>query len=243
MLIKPFANAASRREAMKLIAALGAASTSFFTFKPAWADDSVCTLTPEISEGPFYFPYDRIREDVREGKRGTPLRLHFSVIDVANCQPIPGAVIDLWQCDASGEYSGYSHAALVAATTGKVGPDGPPHRDPDTKTTYLRGASLTDETGKATFTSIYPGWYDHRAVHVHVKVHVGGNVIHTGQIFFPDSTTDRVFTRQPYSQHTGSRVHNVDDKLFQAFGQFSTFKLDVSGDAIIATAVLGLRQA
>ena len=37
------------------------------------------------------------------------------------------------------------------------------------------------------FNTIYPGWYPGRAVHIHMKVFVGGNSVHTGQLFFPDA--------------------------------------------------------
>ncbi len=65
--------------------------------------------------------------------------------------------------------------------------------------TFLRGVQKTDANGLAVFTTIYPGWYQGRAVHIHVKVHVGGNVVHTGQLFFSDALTDAVYKTAPYA--------------------------------------------
>ena len=63
----------------------------------------------------------------------------------------------------------------------------------------MRGIQRTDARGLARFDTVYPGWYTGRTVHIHVKVHVGGNVIHTGQLFFNDALTDVAFRKAPYS--------------------------------------------
>ena len=68
-----------------------------------------------------------------------------------------------------------------------------------TNKTFLRGIQKTDAKGVATFKTIYPGWYQGRTVHIHVRVSLGGNVVHTGQLYFPDSVTDKVYARSPYS--------------------------------------------
>ena len=60
----------------------------------------------------------------------------------------------------------------------------------------MRGIQRTDATGLAIFKTVYPGWYPGRTVHIHVKVHVGGSVVHTGQLFFPDALTDAVYKRK-----------------------------------------------
>ena len=52
--------------------------------------------------------------------------------------------------------------------------------------TFMRGVQLTNANGLVRFTTVYPGWYSGRAVHIHVKVHIGGKVVHTGQFFFND---------------------------------------------------------
>ncbi len=66
--------------------------------------------------------------------------------------------------------------------------------------TFLRGMQRTNLNGLALLRTIYPGWYQGRTVHIHVKVHVGGNVVHTGQLYFPDTLTDKVYKKAPYSR-------------------------------------------
>jgi protocatechuate 3,4-dioxygenase beta subunit len=158
-------------------------------------------LAPEMTEGPYYLPLDLVRRDIAEGKAGLPLRLRIAVMDTSGgCAPLAGAAVDLWHCDAQGYYSGISgeNPGGGGATTGE-----------DNKaTTFLRGIQLTRADGIAAFDTIYPGWYQGRTVHIHMKVHVGGeatgatppadgydggHVAHTGQLFFDDAISDQVF--------------------------------------------------
>ncbi len=129
-----------------------------------------CVLAPELTEGPYYVDDAAMRRNIKGGKTGVPLRLRLRVLDVATCRPIRGAAVDIWHCDALGVYSG------VAGNSGS----------------FLRGVQRTDANGWATFDTVYPGWYPGRAVHVHVKVHVGGDVVHTGQFFFPAAVSNAV---------------------------------------------------
>jgi protocatechuate 3,4-dioxygenase beta subunit len=118
-----------------------------------------CVLTPEQTEGPFYIPRERVRRNITEGRRGVPLALRVLVVDASTCRPIKRAAVDIWHRDAAGAYSG-------------VG--GQRNR------TFLRGIQRTNAQGVAVFQTIYPGYYQGRTEHIHVKVHLGGNVIHTG---------------------------------------------------------------
>jgi protocatechuate 3,4-dioxygenase beta subunit len=81
---------------------------------------------------------------------------------------------------------------------------------------------MTDGGGAARFTTIYPGWYPGRAVHVHFKVRVmaGPALGHefTSQLYFDDAISDRVFTRRPYSARGKGFVRNNDDGLFRRGG-------------------------
>jgi protocatechuate 3,4-dioxygenase beta subunit len=118
-----------------------------------------CVLTPELTEGPYYVPAEKVRRNITEGKPGAPLDLRLTVVDASTCKPIKSAVVDIWHADAVGVYSG--------AVAGNAG------------TNFMRGIQKTDSTGLARFISVYPGWYQGRAVHIHVKVHLGGTVVHT----------------------------------------------------------------
>ena len=92
-----------------------------------------------------------------------PLVLELSVVNVHTCEPVPDAVVDIWHCDALGVYSHYTSAG-VGGTGGMQGST--------YATTFLRGVQLTDAQGKVTFDSLYPGFYQGRVTHIHVKVQV-----------------------------------------------------------------------
>src|SRR5919108_2875325 len=134
----------------------------------ALASDAVtCVLTPEQTEGPYYIANEKVRRNVTEGRPGTPLTLRLAVVDTSTCRPIKGAAVDIWHADASGTYSGFGAGR--------------------SSRTFMRGIQRTNAYGIATFKTVYPGWYGGRTVHIHVKVHVRGNVVHTGQLYFPDA--------------------------------------------------------
>jgi protocatechuate 3,4-dioxygenase beta subunit len=106
------------------------------------------------------------------------------VVDASSCKPIRGATVEVWHCDALGRYSGFNA----------------PGR-------FLRGGQRSGATGHVTFKTIYPGWYSGRTTHIHVKVHVGGNEVHTGQLYFADATSAAVYrSRSPYRSR-GQKDH------------------------------------
>jgi protocatechuate 3,4-dioxygenase beta subunit len=150
-----------------------------------------CTLTPELTEGPYYFDVDKIRSDVREDKEGVPLHLAIRVRDAEECQPISNAVVDIWHCDALGSYSGFNEEG-----------------------TFLRGAQVTNAKGIVEFTTIYPGWYMGRTVHIHAKAHLDNQTVLTTQLFFDEEVTAAVYGRAPYSTRGGQDVSNDDDGIF-----------------------------
>src|SRR3954466_14475668 len=138
-----------------------------------------CVLSPELTEGPYYVDGEKLRRNITEGKPGLALQLDLKVVNASTCKVVKNAAVDIWHCDASGAYSG-----AVANNPG---------------TNFLRGVQKTNAKGIASFKTIYPGFYPGRAVHVHVKVHVGGNVVHTGQLFFPAAVTSAVYAKAPYA--------------------------------------------
>jgi len=177
-----------------------------------------CVLAPEQTEGPFFLPGDRLRRNVTEGKPGVPLTLKLRVLDVSTCKPIKGAAVDIWQCDAVGTY---------AAQTSK---------------TFLRGIQRTDANGVATFKTIYPGYYEGRTVHIHVRVSLGGNVVHTGQLYFPDAVTDTVYTRSPYRSRPARSTRNSDDAIYRNGGSRSTLRLRRVGSAYTGAITMGIQR-
>ena len=79
------------------------ATTTAATTGGAAAD---CVLMPELTEGPYYLDLDLARRDITEGRNGVPFELAVTVVDAGSCEPIEGAAVDVWHCDAEGAYSG-----------------------------------------------------------------------------------------------------------------------------------------
>jgi protocatechuate 3,4-dioxygenase beta subunit len=185
--------------------------TSGTTAAPA----SGSVLTPELTAGPYYLDGPAVRRDITEGRPGAPLELRVRVQD-RSCRPVANAAVDVWHCDAGGEYSGFVGNSLAETSAGGTN---------DLR--YLRGIQMTDRDGVATFDTIYPGWYEGRAVHIHLRVHVGGtangtyqggHIAHTGQLFFDDALTDRVVALDPYAAHSGTRTLNSEDSIYADAG-------------------------
>ena len=182
-----------------------------------------CVLSPEMTAGPFGLDGDKLRRDVREGRPGVPLTLRTTVIDVSTCKPIRGAAVDIWHCDAGGAYSGFSEEGTAGRT-------------------FLRGIQKTDANGLALFKTIYPGWYPGRAVHIHVRVYLGGSIVHTGQLFFPEAVTDAVYKRAPYRRRPNRDTRNAADSIFRNGGSRSTLKLTKTTTGYTARISMGVHR-
>jgi protocatechuate 3,4-dioxygenase beta subunit len=191
-----------------------------------------CVLTPELTEGPYYIAGEKVRRNITEGRPGTPLTLRATAVNASTCKPIAGATVDIWHCDAGGVYSGFG-----SASTGGPGGGG---SGPTDKLTFLRGIQKTSASGVAAFQTIYPGWYRGRAVHIHVKVHVGGNVVHTGQFFFPDALTDVVYKKAPYNTRGTRDQRNPADSIFVNGGSKGMLTVKKSGAGYLATIAMGV---
>ena len=180
-----------------------------------------CVLTPEQTEGPYYIPNEKLRRNINEGRPGRPLTLRLAVVDASTCKPIKGAAVDIWHCDASGNYSG-------------IGGGG--------SKTFMRGVQRTNSRGIATFQTVYPGWYRGRTVHIHVKVHVRGKVVHTGQLYFADSVTDAVYRKAPYSSRPNRDVRNARDSIYRNGGKRSSLSLRKLGSGYLGTIRMGVTR-
>ena len=181
-----------------------------------------CVLTPELTEGPYYIPNEKLRRNITDGHPGTPLILQLAVVDASTCKPIKGAAVDIWHADAAGSYSGF------AAGSGSR--------------TFMRGIQKTDARGIATFRTVYPGWYQGRTVHIHVKVHVGGRVVHTGQLFFPDALTAKVYENAPYATRGNPDTLNARDSIFVNGGKRGLLALKASGAGWIGSIAMGVHK-
>jgi Dioxygenase len=218
----------SRREAIAGAAAAGAGAGLYVLLRggPDDADSSEvvasaphCVLAPEQTEGPYYVDNHLIRADIRDGKKGVPLSLRLQLLDASSCQPIRGATVEVWHCDAVGNYSGFN-------APGK----------------FCRGGLRTSSTGNVRFKTIYPGWYQGRTTHIHVKVHVGGQEVHTGQLYFPDKATSAVYrSRSPYRARGQKDTPNSHDTIFGDGGRQSMLRLAESGSGYVGRLALGVR--
>lgn len=197
-----------------------------------FAGANTCALTPATTPGPFYFDSELIRADIREGRPGSQLAVAIKVQDSQTCRPLPGAVVELWHCDADGRYSG------AEASSG--GGDAPPRADgtgdliPQDTTRYLRGTQVTGAEGVVRFTTIWPGSYGGRTVHIHAMVHFSDERVLTTQLMFDDDLSTEVFRREPYAGRAGSRTFNDDDSIFR---QPMLLKVVPDGDGHLGTIV------
>ncbi|WP_327316296.1 intradiol ring-cleavage dioxygenase [Streptomyces sp. NBC_01235] len=188
---------------------------------------SCMTLMTSVTEGPYYLDGALVRKDITEGKSGVPLTLRLTVVDATDgCTPVSGAAVEIWHCDAWGYYSGYT-TANPGGSAPAESEDGSTAND----NTYLRGYQIANANGVVKFETIFPGWYTPRTCHIHLKVHTGGQkedgtyeggkVNYTGQLFFPDDIAEEIFTREPYSQHSGSYTTLDNDMVYDGGGTSS----------------------
>jgi len=212
------------------------------------ASETCYTLTSETTEGPYYIDADKIRQDITEDEEGIPMTLKLKVIDADTCKPVKNAAVDVWHCTALGVYSGYEAMGSGGGGGGGTPPSGAPsdapsgtptgeppsgapsggtgggHSEPTDDERYLRGTWKTDKHGYVTFKTIFPGWYQGRCVHIHVKVHVdgtwtdagyeGGHTCHTGQLFFDEKSVLASAEVSPYSTNTTTRTTLDQDTIY-----------------------------
>ena len=213
-----------RREAIAILGAAGAAlaagcgsdmtsptsSASTGTAVNTGATSSTaCAVSPTETIGPYPSLTDLFRSDIREGKSGTPLTLALTVVNTnSNCGPVSGANVEIWQCDAAGNYSQYGS---------------------QTAQTYLRGIQTTDSNGQVTFTTIFPGWYQGRATHIHIEVVRNGQSVKVTQLAFPESVNDAVYATGVYASRGRNPTVNTADGIFA--DSISSELASVTGDA------------
>ena len=217
-----------RRRDMLRVLGLGSAAI-FFGYDPlrSMLDDPAgfesgalaanlpdCVVRPEQTEGPYFVDEKLDRSDIRVDpsdksiRPGVPLRLEFHVSRMAGaaCTPLSGAIVDVWHCDAAGVYSDVRDNQFDAR--GKK---------------FLRGYQQTNANGNADFLTIYPGWYEGRAVHIHFKIRSVAQSARaqefTSQLYFDESVNDRIFEQAPYNSKRGRRVMNDADYLYRRGGK------------------------
>ena len=213
------ASASASSAATASTAASASASAAMATALPT------CVVAPELTEGPYYLDVNLERSDVRTNTadgaaaEGAPLILDWIVsqADGTACVPMEGVVVDVWHCDALGVYSG------VAGAGGD----------------FLRGFQRTDANGRASFTTIYPGWYQGRAVHIHFKIRTDPDADagfeFTSQLFFDDDLSRTVYATGVYAQKGPQDQLNSSDGIFNQSDGATLLSTTQEGDGYRAT--------
>ena len=235
----------SRRQALILLGVGGATMVAgrshVYSASPRSNDSKppACVLTPKQTEGPFFVDERLKRSDIRvdpsDGtvKSGVPLHLtlRVSAVGTADCNPLPSAIVDIWQCDAVGVYSAVNE----------------PGSQRTAAKTFLRGYQITKADGSTQFTTIYPGWYPGRTVHIHFKVRAGGKSGRgqelTSQLYFDDGLTDRIHAQSPYAGKGQRTVSNQRDGLFRNGGRQLMLSPVQSSEGYAAIFDIGLQMA
>lgn len=202
-----------------------------------------CVVQPELTVGPYFVDKQLERVDIRTepttGKvsEGAPLALTVNVSQVSGgqCAPIAGAMVDIRQCDAKGVYSGVNDRMVGFDTQGQK---------------FLRGYQVTDAKGVAHFTTIYPGWYQGRTVHIHFKVRTPATAAlagdaattyeFTSQLFFDEALSDTVYAQAPYAGKGRRDTTNASDGIFRNSGGQLQLAVAPEGQGYRATFDLGL---
>ena len=194
-----------------------------------------CVLTPAQTEGPYFVDERLRRSDIRLDPGDGSLRpgallaltLRVASVDGNGCVPLAGAIVDIWHCDAKGVYSD-AHDMRLSTRGSK----------------FLRGYQVTDGDGRVRFTTIYPGAYPGRAVHIHFKVRANARNApreFTSQLYFDDALTDRVHARDPYAGAGERRTRNARDGLYRQGGPALQLALVETAEGYAATYDVGVR--
>lgn len=190
---------------------------------------NVCLVSPETTAGPFYIDPKLIRADITEGRPGVPLGLTLQVVSEA-CTPLSNARVDIWHCDADGNYSGFAGQGSDTEL--------------DTRgLTFLRGTLFTGANGIVTFTTIYPGWYRSRTAHIHCMVFPDETTVLTSQIFFPDEVSSEIYlSMPPYRDRPGiPQITNANDNIARNAGDGAFAVVQTDGEGFAAALVIGVQ--
>lgn len=191
---------------------LGTLGDRFSIIDKAWANfdpkaltyqaEETCVLTCTSTLGPCYYSTGLVRSDLRESYAGLNTKLIFRIVNADTCLPVPNASIDIWHTNAIGAYS-----APISTFCNGTDPANQAAR-------FCRGIQNTDSNGVATFTTLYPGWYSGRTVHIHATIRIGTTAMATTQFFFNDKISDYVFANHlPYSGRGTRNTINSNDNV------------------------------
>ena len=185
-------------------AAKPSTATGTTTTPTGGSSSSNCTVAPTETEGPFptHTPSSYVRADITDGKTGYKLTANITITSSsAGCAALAGALVDIWHCDAEGNYSEYGGTGMQSTNY--------------TSLHFLRGRQTTNSAGLVTFTSIFPGWYSGRATHIHVHVYnASGTSLKVTQIAFPEGTGTALALVNGYGKGLSGYTYNKSDNVF-----------------------------
>jgi len=191
-----------------------------------------CVVVPALTEGPYYVDEKLERTDIRpdtstgKAAEGSVLTIDWVVsqVDGNACIPLEGVLVDVWHCDALGEYSDVGS---------EQGHD------------FLRGYQHTDASGRATITTIYPGWYQGRAVHIHFKIRTdaaaSSGFEFTSQLFFDDAFSAQVFSQGAYAAKGKPDTPNAGDGIYGQSQGMTLLDVAKDGDGYKATFEIAIK--
>jgi len=226
--------AVSRRDSLKLFGGLGLVALIPPACKAAsgsTSDPLACVARPSLTEGPYFVDEKLERSDIRTDpsdgttRPGVPLELTFVVQKLAGgqCAPLAGVLVDVWHCDATGSYSD------VGSQKGKK---------------YLRGYQVTDANGLVKLVTIFPGWYQGRAIHIHFKLRTGPSAPtgfeFTSQLFFDETVADTIYADAAYGGRGSADTSNGDDGIYSDGGSELLLTPSKTADGYAAKIVIGM---
>lgn len=168
-----------------------------------------CTTTNSETAGPFptKSPSSLVQTDIRSDRTGVTLNIEITIQNKNNnCSPLEGALVDIWHCDKDGYYSEYGGTSMQTVDF--------------TAVHFLRGRQVTNSEGKVSFVSIFPGWYQSRATHIHVHIYsASGTSLLVTQIAFPEGTNSAVAlvnaaSAKGYTKGMTGYTYNASDNVF-----------------------------
>jgi protocatechuate 3,4-dioxygenase beta subunit len=166
---------------------------------------SNCTVTNTETEGPFptKSPSSLQQVNIVSDRSGVPMTVKITIKNKnSSCAALKDAIVDIWHCDADGNYSEYGGTGMQSTNY--------------TSVHFLRGRQVTDSNGLVSFTSIFPGWYGGRAPHIHVHIYnSSGKSLLVTQIAFPKTVCDNVYKNATNFYKKGTQdTLNENDNVF-----------------------------
>jgi protocatechuate 3,4-dioxygenase beta subunit len=168
---------------------------------------AACKVYPTQTIGPCYANMPAMRSDISDGLGGLPMRLSFLVVKANGCTPVPNATIDIWHSGSQGIYSAYATGTVCNPGTNDV-----------KSMMFCRGVQTSDESGRCDFSTVFPGWYKGRTIHIHFTVRLNGKESVTSQIYFEDALVDEILAQGDYKARGKRDTTNATDTQFKTGG-------------------------